>query len=63
MKYNEEIEILQIELLKMQSHVKKHGKRIALIFEGRDAAGKVGIIEQWLNQSWVIARMSNINDS
>ena len=28
MKYNEEIEILQIELLKMQSHVKKHGKRI-----------------------------------
>ena len=46
MKYNEEIEILQIELLKMQSHVKKHGKRLALIFEGRDAAGKGGTLKR-----------------
>ena len=46
MKYNEEIEILQIELLKMQSHVKKHGRRIALIFEGRDAAGKGGTLKR-----------------
>ena len=46
MKYNEEIEILQIELLKMQSHVKEHGKRIALIFEGRDAAGKGGTLKR-----------------
>ncbi|MEC9026351.1 MAG: polyphosphate kinase 2, partial [Candidatus Neomarinimicrobiota bacterium] len=40
MKYNEEIERLQIELLKLQTHVKNIGLRIALIFEGRDAAGK-----------------------
>ena len=44
MKYIEEIEMLQIELLKLQSHVKEHGKRIALIFEGRDAAGKGGTL-------------------
>jgi len=46
MKYIEEIEMLQIELLKLQSHVKEHGKRIALIFEGRDAAGKGGTLKR-----------------
>ena len=46
MKYIEEIEMLQIELLKLQSHVKEHGKRIALIFEGRDAAGKGGTFKR-----------------
>ena len=46
MKYIEEIEMLQIELLKLQSHVKEHCKRIALIFEGRDAAGKGGTLKR-----------------
>jgi len=46
MKYNEEIERLQIELLKMQTHVKNKGLRIALIFEGRDAAGKGGTLKR-----------------
>ena len=46
MKYNEEVERLQIELLKMQTHVKNTGLRIALIFEGRDAAGKGGTLKR-----------------
>ncbi len=38
---------LQIELLKMQSWVKNTKKRIVIIFEGRDAAGKGGTIKRF----------------
>jgi len=37
---------LQIELLKLQTHVRETGKRIVLLFEGRDAAGKGGTIKR-----------------
>ena len=37
---------LQIELVKMQSWVKKSGARVAVVFEGRDAAGKGGTIKR-----------------
>ena len=37
---------LQIELLKLQPHVKKTGQRIVMLFEGRDAAGKGGTIKR-----------------
>jgi len=37
---------LQVELVKMQDWVKKTGARIIIIFEGRDAAGKGGIIKR-----------------
>ena len=36
--------LLQIELLKMQSWVKDTGQRICMLFEGRDAAGKLSLI-------------------
>jgi polyphosphate kinase 2 len=39
-------ELLQIELLKMQSWVKETGQRIVILFEGRDAAGKGGTIKR-----------------
>ncbi|WP_262364469.1 polyphosphate kinase 2 [Arthrobacter echini] len=39
--------VLQIELLKMQSWVKKTEKKIAVLFEGRDAAGKGGTIKRF----------------
>ena len=45
--YLEEIELLQIELVKMQAWVKEAGERIVLIFEGRDAAGKGGTIQRF----------------
>ena len=45
--YLEEIELLQIELVKMQAWVKEVGERGVLIFEGRDAAGKGGTIQRF----------------
>jgi polyphosphate kinase 2 len=45
--YLEEIELLQIELVKMQAWVKEAGERVVLIFEGRDAAGKGGTIQRF----------------
>ena len=44
--YEDELHTLQIELLKMQKHVKKEGVRIVVLFEGRDAAGKGGTIKR-----------------
>ncbi len=44
--YEEELERLQYELVKLQYWVKEQGLRIVLIFEGRDAAGKGGIIKR-----------------
>ena len=36
--YELELKKLQIELLKLQNHVKDKGLRIVMLFEGRDAA-------------------------
>lgn len=44
--YEEELKTLQIELLKLQNHVKEKGLKILMIFEGRDAAGKGGTIKR-----------------
>ncbi len=38
--YSEEKRRLQIELLNLQHWVTENGKRVAVVFEGRDAAGK-----------------------
>ena len=38
---------LQIELLKLQAHVKDSGLKVAILFEGRDAAGKGGAIKRF----------------
>ncbi|HEY9732979.1 MAG TPA: polyphosphate kinase 2 [Drouetiella sp.] len=47
MNYEEELVLLQIELVKLQRWVQKYGKRIAILFEGRDAAGKGGAIRRF----------------
>lgn len=44
--YENELKKLQIDLLKMQNHVKDTGQKILMIFEGRDAAGKGGTIKR-----------------
>ncbi len=44
--YENELHRLQIELLKMQNHIKESGQKILMIFEGRDAAGKGGTIKR-----------------
>jgi polyphosphate kinase 2 len=46
LEYEDELHKLQIELLKMQKHVKNEGLRIIAVFEGRDAAGKGGTIKR-----------------
>lgn len=48
LKYEEELDALQIELLKMQGWALEHKKRIAILFEGRDAAGKGGTIRRFV---------------
>jgi polyphosphate kinase len=45
--YEAEIEALQIELLKLQSDIKESGKRVIVVFEGRDGAGKGGAIQRF----------------
>lgn len=44
--YKRTLRALQIELVKLQNHIIKHGDRILVIFEGRDAAGKDGAIKR-----------------
>ena len=44
--YERELTKLQIELLKLQNHVKEKGLKVLMIFEGRDAAGKGGTIKR-----------------
>lgn len=45
-KYEKEIARLQVELAHLQAWVKSTGARIVIIFEGRDAAGKGGVIKR-----------------
>ncbi len=44
--YIEELESLQIELVKLQYWIKESNSKVVVIFEGRDAAGKGGIIKR-----------------
>ncbi len=46
LEYEKELTKLQIELLKFQNHVKDKGLKVLMIFEGRDAAGKGGVIKR-----------------
>jgi polyphosphate kinase 2 len=47
-KHNQERELepYQVELLKLQAHLERESKRMIVIFEGRDAAGKGGTIRR-----------------
>jgi polyphosphate kinase len=44
--YERELARLQLELVKLQHWVKHAGLRVVLVFEGRDAAGKGGVIKR-----------------
>jgi polyphosphate kinase 2 len=44
--YEQELRRLQIELVKLQEWVKHKGLKVVVIFEGRDAAGKGGVIKR-----------------
>jgi polyphosphate kinase 2 len=44
--YEKELRRLQIELIKLQEWIKDQGLKVVVIFEGRDAAGKGGVIKR-----------------
>jgi polyphosphate kinase 2 len=44
--YNRELAKLQQELVKLQYWIKEQGLKVCVIFEGRDAAGKGGVIKR-----------------
>ena len=46
LEYEKQLTLLQIELLKLQNYIKDTGKKVLMIFEGRDAAGKGGTIKR-----------------
>lgn len=43
---NAQMQEYQIELIKMQNHLEKSGKKMIILFEGRDASGKGGAIRR-----------------
>jgi polyphosphate kinase 2 len=44
--YDKEIGRLQVDLAHLQAWIKKSGARVVIVFEGRDAAGKGGMIKR-----------------
>lgn len=47
-----ELELYQAEMIKLQQYIEKHQKKLVIIFEGRDAAGKgslIGTISRYMN--------------
>ena len=44
--YEKELQRLQVELVKLQGWIKEKGLKVIVIFEGRDAAGKGGVIKR-----------------
>lgn len=47
LRYEHELRQLQVELVKLQRDVQINGRRVAIVFEGRDAAGKGGAIRRF----------------
>lgn len=47
LQYESDLELLQIEMVKLQRWIQESGQRVAILFEGRDAAGKGGTIRRF----------------
>ena len=43
--YGQKLRKLHVELVKLQEWVKREGKKVCVVFEGRDGAGKGGVIK------------------
>jgi len=46
------LEPYQAEMIKLQKHIERHGKKLIILFEGRDAAGKgtlIGTVSRYMN--------------
>ena len=44
--FEKQLALLQVELVRLQSWVKAEGQRVIVVFEGRDTAGKGGVISR-----------------
>jgi len=44
--YNKQLSLLQLELVKLQRWISEKGLKVVVLFEGRDAAGKGGVIKR-----------------
>lgn len=49
-RYNKELAKLQVELVKLQEWIKHKALKVVVLFEGRDAAGKGGVIKRILQR-------------
>ena len=60
--FDSELELLQHELVVLQEYIKAKGLRVVVVFEGRDAAGKGGVIkritERTSARSWRVAALA-----
>ena len=61
-KFDKELERLQRELVLMQEYMKAKGLKVVVVFEGRDAAGKGGVIKRIAERTsprvWRIAALA-----
>ncbi len=48
--YEDQLQELQLELIKLQDHAEAQGERIVVVFEGRDTSGKGGCIARILER-------------
>jgi polyphosphate kinase 2 len=56
--YETDLDALQLELVRLQADAKSTGKRLVVVFEGRDAAGKGGTIARFrMNLNPRVARV------
>jgi polyphosphate kinase len=46
--YRRQLQAMQMELVKLQAAMKANGRRLVVLFEGRDAAGKGGTIKRFM---------------
>lgn len=64
--YEDQLRKLQVELVKLQTHISKTQQRVAILFEGRDAAGKGGAIKRFVEhlnpRSMRVAALSKPTD-
>ena len=44
--YEKQLNLLQVELVKLQRWIQTNGLKVVVLFEGRDAAGKGGVIKR-----------------
>ena len=61
--YEKELKKLQTELVMLQQWIKHKGLKVVVIFEGRDAAGKGGVIKRIMQRLNPRIHSNSVNSS